>query len=263
MNKRKQLEVQKKLKEHQRKIFLKRISALIISMIIIIVGIVIYFHVSNSNINSSNTDITATSISWGSFTKISDYNSANVKIYYFSWYGCPIGATDSWEFYNVLSNYGNISGYVSTHYSDPNDLYPNTPGLIFTESFSIGGISFHPVYVYNQYMNATTSGAYISPQKLLSTGISEINSTVPHEIAHFEYFAMYTIPTSYFGKPSGVENGHINTNVIIVRPNGTWILNGPLFNPIELAGLNPTALLHDPESNSHIAETSQTVLSYI
>ena len=263
MNRRKQLEVQEKQRNHRRKIFLQRISAFIISIIIIIVGILVYFHVSNSSINTSNLPITATSISWGSLTKIPDYSSANVIIYYFSWYGCPIGATDSWEVFNVLSNYGNITDYVSIHYSDPNDLYPNTPGLIFTGSFTVSGISFVPVYVYNQYMNATTSGKYISSQNLLSKGISEINSTVPHSIAYFEYYAMFVTPTSYFGKPSGIENGHINTNIIIVRSNGTWILNGPLFNPLDLAGLNPTALLHDPESNSHIAEASQTLLGVI
>jgi hypothetical protein len=263
MNRKKQSERLKQMELKKHKLFVRKITVSIISVMLVLIGVAVYVHVSIFNRRESAPLITSPSLSWGSFTKVSDYSSSGIKIYYISWYGCPIGAVDSWEFYNALSHYGNISNYVETHYSDPNDLYPNTPGLIFTRSFTLGDISFDPVYVYNQYLNATISGLPIPANDLLHQGMLEINSTLPSGIASIEYKVMYSIPTSYFGKPSGIENGHINTNIIIVRDNGTWVLNGPLFNPLDLAGISPTQLLHNLQSNIHIAEESISVSKVI
>jgi hypothetical protein len=107
------------------------------------------------------------------------------------------------------------------------------------------------------------SGLPIPANDIIKQGMFEINSTLPSEIVSIEYKVMYSVPTSYFGKPSGIENGHINTNIIIVRENGTWVLNGQLFNPLDLAGIIPTQLLHNLKSNIHIAEDSTSVSKII
>ncbi len=192
-------------------------------------------------------------LTWGSFTQISDKNFGNItNIYYVSWLGCPIGAADSWAFYASLSKIKNISIYVTPHYSDPNDSSPNTPGLIFND-FQLPMIDFHSYYVYNEFLNATTSGLLFNTTSALSVGMSELSGLLPTNIYDIEKSAMENIPThgapggSY---PTGLFLKHVNTNIIITGQKGAWILNGPLYSPTILAGLNSTLLLDSLYTNN-------------
>ena len=208
-----------------------------------------------------------THLNWGSFTQISNSNFGNeTNIYYVSWIGCPIGAADSWAFYVSLSNVGNISKYVQPHYSDPNDSAPNTPGLIFSD-FQLTDVVFHSYYVYNEFMNETTNGIKFNQTSALNVGISELSGLLPSSIYKIEYNAIENIPTSGGpgdgSSPTGLYLDHVNTNIIITGSKGAWVLNGPLYNPTTLAGMNSSELLFTAYSNSAITNGAQQVTSTI
>ena len=203
---------------------------------------------------------------WGKFAQVSNKDmSGEVTVYYVSWYGCPIGATDSWAFYLALEHYGNTSlTYPVAHYSLSTDAYPNTPGLIFTHSVTFSNVSFVPIYVYNQTITGTTNNQPIQGN-LLVYGLSVLKNSMPSGVYALEYDIMETVPTQDFnGQASGVANGHINTNVIITGPKGAWALDGPLFSPSELKGLSAPQLLDGgAANNSYITSAETAVLNEI
>lgn len=199
---------------------------------------------------------------WGSFAQISDKNFGSaVTVYYISWDGCPIGATDSWEFYLALEHYGNVSlTYPVAHYSLSTDIYPNTPGLLFSHPAQFKNITFLPFYVYNQTMTGTVYNQPISGD-LLSYGMSVLQSSLPSSVFSLEYDIMKTVPTQGFnGMSSGVANGHINTNVIITGPKGAWALDGPLFSPSNLKGESATQLLNGGAVNNTYIFSGETAV---
>ena len=182
---------------------------------------------------------------WGGGEQISDsYVTANLTVYYFSWYGCPYGATDSWAFYEAISSYTNstvIDNHITLHTSSSTDTYPNTPGLLFS-SFISGDLHFNPVYVYNQTMTGTPNNQPIPNSELVGTGIYEINQSVPSAIAQLEYHYMVQVPVKGTSAASfySFNLPHVNTNIIIAGPHGAWIFDGPIYNPSVLVGLTPS-----------------------
>ena len=233
------------------------LAVVIVSIIVVVSAILLLRGLSPSTNTSQH-------LQWGSFTKVSSGNfGSEVHVYYISWLGCPIGAANSWAFYLSLSSLGNISTHVETHYSDPHDSQPNTPGLIFNGTFTVQGIVFQPVYVYNQFMNATVNGTAIPKGSLVSVGLAELNASLPTDIYAIESDAMTKMPTEGMGSlppgPSAVALGHINTNVIVTGSNGAWVLNGPLLNPADLSGLSSAQLLYSAAQNSAIASASSQV----
>lgn len=82
----------------------------------------------------------------------------------------------------MLSRYTDLINNASTHRSDPNDVFLNTPELIFDPfTFNAYGhtVKFYPIYLYNQYMNATISGTPILTKNLIQTGLQELQKGVP------------------------------------------------------------------------------------
>ena len=201
---------------------------------------------------------------WGSFAQISDSNfGSHVNIYYVSWYGCPFGAADSWGFYLALQHYGNVSmAYPSTHYSNANDIYPDTPGLIFYQEMITNNLTFTPIYLYNQTMTGTTQNVPITGS-LLSYGLNHTASAMPPLVASFEKDAMTAVPTQGFKGPTGEVNGHVNTNIIITGPKGAWILNGPLFSPSNLKGDKASTLLTNASSITYFLNAENAILKVI
>ena len=201
---------------------------------------------------------------WGKFVQVSNKDmSSGITIYYVSWYGCPIGATDSWAFYLALEHFGNASlTYPVPHYSLSTDAYPNTPGIIFTHSTSFANISFVPIYAYNQTMTGTVSNQPY-PGTLLTYGLSVTKSSLPSSVYSLEYDMMETVPTQGFnGQAAGLANGHINTNAIITGPKGAWALIGPLFSPSKLEGQSSSQLLNgEALNNTYILNGETAVLS--
>lgn len=236
--------------------------AAIIVVIIVVAAVIRVLQLSNPPSGA------AQPLQWGSFTMVSDVDfGPAVHIYYISWLGCPIGAADSWAFYVALSSLGNISAHVEPHYSDPYDSPSNIPGLVFNGTFSLQGIVFQPVYVYNEFMNATVNGSFIPRNSLVSAGLEELNRSLPAAVYSIEYSAMMKIPTEGMGTspplPSAPVLGHINTNVIVTGSKGAWVLTGPLLDPADLSGLSPAQLLYSAAQNSAIASASQQVSSVL
>ncbi len=208
-------------------------------------------------------------LQWGTFTKLSGSSFGNTThIYYISWYGCPIGAADSWAFYVALSALGNISAYAAPHYSDPADNPPSLPGLIFSDSFSAGSVRVQAYYIYNEYLNVSTSGVPLNSGNTISVGMAELQSSLPPSIYSLEFSAMEKIPTDGMPgasspAPSALHLTHVNTNIIITGPHGAWILNGPLYSPAYLAGKNSTALKSSVFSDSTITGAAASVTSIL
>ena len=251
-------EILRKKKFFRRFIFPSTAAGIAVMLLMTgIISVPVFHSASNSSIFSPPSQIP-----WGKFVQVSNENfGSHINVYYISWYGCPIGAADSWPFYLALSNDGNLSPFVSGHYSYSGDSFPNTPGLIFSP-FSVGNVHFHPYYVYNQTMGSP-SNSPINGSKL-SFGMIELKSELPSPIYSTEYSAMETIPTSGFnGEPSGMVNHHVNTNVIITGPNGAWLLNGPLFSPGVLSGLTPSQILTNISGNQYVVQGSGSVSSAI
>ena len=80
------------------------------------------------------------------------------------------------------------------------------------------------------------SNTPIPSSQLVSTGESEINASgLPSAITSLAYKYTAVVPTNQ-GKPSAYlgNPAHVNTVLIITGPSGTWMLNGPYFDPTYL-----------------------------
>jgi len=237
----------------------KKIISIIVAVVLVaVVGSAFALHVIKLPSSSPSPSFVApSSTPWGSGEQISNSNFGNnVHIYYISWYGCPLGATDSWAFFLALNSYlaTNLSshGWTSLHTSLNGDIYGNTPGLLFS-SFSYKNVVFTPVYVYNQTMTGTVHNVTIPSDKLVSEGLSEINSSVPSSVSSLEYKYLYQLPIAGKSLPSFLQFRlpHVNTNIIITGPNGAWLFNGALYNPSTL------------RYNSSTPYTPQYVMSHL
>ena len=235
-----------KKKENYKKI----ISVIVVVAVIASVGGLFGFHIIKFPSLNSDGSFSAPSVTpWGSGEKISNSNfGSNVHIYYFSWYGCPFGAADSWPFYIALNQYLNTNlsahGWVALHESLSGDVYGNTPGLIFNQSFSYKNVVFTPVYVYNQTMTGYASNnTPIKNTSLVSVGLNEINKSVPASVSSLEYKYLYVLPVTGYQVSSFLHFNltHVNTNIIITGPNGAWLFNGPIYNPSILRQNSTTA----------------------
>ena len=213
----------------------------------------VYHHQSEEN---GPAPIILKDILSGEFVKVSNndmFSSNKDAIFLISWYGCPIGATYSWGIYGMLSKYTDLNKSVSTHSSDPNDVFPNTPGLIFNPlTFNAYGhtVRFYPIYLYNQYMNATVSGTPILAKNLIQTGLQELQKEVPGGIYQTAIDYTTKVPVLGYGKPSAFIGAppHINSICIFSGENGTYLVNGPFFSPSVINGYTVTYLLNNYSS---------------
>ncbi len=161
-------------------------------------------------------------------------------IYFISWYGCPIGADNSWVLYSLLNSttQGNASKDVILH-----DSIAKTPGLLFLKgkpynnimenvSFSCAGVpfTFTSLYVYNQTLtgspynqslgNPETSGYNASR---INAGLTIIMNNLPasvYEVAK-EYQTM--LPEANHTQSIADLSGHLVTMIILTGPDGTYV----------------------------------------
>ncbi|BFH73760.1 DUF929 domain-containing protein [Sulfurisphaera javensis] len=185
------------------------------------------------------------------FFKVSniDYANSNITcVIFISWYGCPYGATDSWILYAFLSHYGKITYNIS--YSDPNDIYPNTPALIFTNFQPNSSIHFRFVYLYNRFLNATANGSVVI--NYVKYGLQVIEKDFPQYYPFVKEYVTqrwasgsFFQPVAYMGNPP-----HIPTLIIISSDKGTYMLIGHIVSPSLLDNYNATYLL------SHLSQLS-------
>ncbi len=229
---------------------------------------------------------------WGSFAKVStsDYApSGSTNVYFISWTGCPIGAADSWVIYGALSQYANINSHIYTHHSDPNEgSYACIPGLIFKNSFSVDKygttINFDPVYMYNwtlfgeegnNYLNPNGTGVLIEKpgslrdMTMVNYGLSVAQSNLPAPIFNIlkNYETVYPA-TGAGGAPGAVSAEltsvyHLTTIMIITGQNGTYIFNGPFFNPPSLDQYEPIYIANNFPQITEIHNSIEELIPYL
>jgi len=110
---------------------------------------------------------TASQYPFFKLVKVSNINYSgndSVQVYFISWYGCPLGATDSWGLYIALSKYCILN--VTPNYSDldsvlisPNSTFiGKTPGLLFVSCESKSNVIFHFIYLLGRaYISNSTA----------------------------------------------------------------------------------------------------------
>ena len=195
----------------------------------------------------------------GYFAKISDSNVGNpgtVSVYFLSWYGCPIGAAESWIIYNFTRQYIQGTNYikVENQTSDPYVAFPGTPGMIFNDyTMTYSGIhySFNAAYVYGEYVNNTGSA-------LIRSGLQIMNSSFPHSVSaiFYQFETQVPLETSNSAKPSAISEGHLTTAILISGNNGTYILEGSIFSPSQLHDYTPGEVMSDIDSGSSTFSSS-------
>ncbi len=264
MANKKKLEEQRKmieaLKKRRRNIFYT--SGAIIVAIIVVVGVVIGSGIIKTNPGTTAT--TQTSVTSGTWTKVSssDIGSGGINIYFLSWQGCPIGASDSWAIYNyfhtTFPSLSNKSMIKLEHFSDPNESPNNIPGLLFnnfTTSSSGISYSFHVIYVYPEYLPPDGSTS-------VNDGISVLKSDSGFPSAVINKFIdMQTnVPTvSLNGQAIANYAGHLTSSLIVTGPKGSYYFEGEMFNPTDISGIQPSTLISSISSYSYILTASTNI----
>ena len=172
------------------------------------------------------------SISGEKYYKVADHDllsNGSTAVYFISWYGCPIGATDSWALYYAMNSTTDIYSHVAYHQAYNRDIYANAagtagqPGLLFKGVFNFQNhgktVTFYPLYMYNQTMTGTVNNGKIN-ESLASYGLSLINSTFPSAVA--KMFNKYASDITF--------KGHLTTSFIITGPHGAYIFNSFMYD---------------------------------
>ncbi len=225
--------------------------AVIFSVIIVVIVVIaaVYPYIAPFSAPSS--------IKPGKYYEISNkdlLNNGSSAVFFISWYGCPIGATDSWPLYLTMNKTTDISSHVRYNTADPTDIYGNgsvgQPGLLFNGNFTFKNngtvFSFHPLYMFNKTMTGTVKNKTI-PETLVSYGLSLINSTYPSNVA--KMFNKYATSITF--------SGHLTTTFIITGPHGTYIFNTFMYQPGNELGTGTWSSTH----NTYRPFTPQYVMS--
>ncbi len=181
-------------------------------------------------------------------------SNGSSAVFFLSWIGCPIGATDSWALYYGINSTTNISSHVELHTADPADIYSNSttgqPGLLFNGNFTFTAsghkFTFYPLYMFNETMTGTVGNKPIHGS-LLSYGLSLINNTYPAKVAAM--FNKYSSDISF--------KGHLTTTILITGPHGTYIFNAFMYTPGAVLGSG------SPGHGQWNPNTPQYVMSHI
>ncbi|MEM0139586.1 MAG: DUF929 family protein, partial [Ferroplasma sp.] len=263
----------KKSMREQFKIFSKTKSfkvtvVLAILVIAIVMVAVLYPYIAPFNAPSS---ITA-----DKYYEISNkdvLSNGSSAVYFISWYGCPIGATDSWALYYAMNSSTNIYNHVKLHQAYKDDIYGNgtagQPGLLFNGDFAFKynstTFNFYPLYMYNETMTGTISNGTISGT-LASYGLSLINRTYPAPVA--KIFNKYASDITY--------DNHLETTFLITGPHGTYMLNAFMYQPNSELGTgkysttdntyvphSPSYVMANLNSDTTITGASSVFMSYL
>ncbi len=226
-----------------------KITAVIAVIIVAIIIVVEFYPIEPSSITSDK------------YYKISNNDllpHGKSGVFFLSWIGCPIGATDSWAIYDGISQKNNISSHVEYHTADPKDIYSNSsgtvgqPGLLFRGNFTFTEngktFTFYPLYMYNETMTGTVKNATITGT-FASYGLSLINSTYPGSVA--KMFNKYASNITY--------DNHLTTTFIITGPGGTYIFNSFMYNPKNELGSGTYSDVSG--ENNYTPYAPQTVMS--
>lgn len=266
---------------------------------IIIIAVLVMGHVIPTSFGGNNGFTPPQNGVWGQFLQVStsDYASAgHENIYFVSWIGCPVGAADSWALYGAFNQYySGIQSSVYGHTSDPNEgALANIPGLIFTSQFSFThngvNVSFTPLYLYNETMFGEEGSNYANPEgngilittssqnfniapsssKIVQYGLSIASANLPPSIyqVYDQFETVYPVSNVGSGTHASdnlTEQPHLTTIMIITDSKGTFVFNGPMYNPQYLTsqGYSYQYLLQNYNSISDITSAMNQFDSYI
>ena len=158
-------------------------------------------------------------------------NNSQNAIYFISWYGCPIGADNSWVLYSMINGTRNISSDVVLHKS-----ISGTPGLLFlnntsgsamgeTIPFSYGGVPFNltSLYVYNQTLTGSVTNQPVANNDRISFGLTFLQNNLPNSVYQVAKEWETQVNERNQSKPIADIAGHLVTILILTGPDGTYV----------------------------------------
>ena len=203
----------------------KEIYAIISVVVVIIVvasGIAIY-----SNISKNSAPVPLSK-----YVKISNndlLSGGQDHIYFISWYGCPIGADNSWVLYSFLNSTRDVAPDVDLHQS-----IAGTPGLLFLNgtskqgeniSFNYAGVpfTFTSLYLYNETLTGGVYNNPISDSSRVSYALSVIRGNLPSSV--YQVADKYETQMNIQNQTGSwsAETGHLVTMLIVTGPDGTFV----------------------------------------
>ena len=230
-------------------------------VIVIVAGLIIY-----PNLSKGNNEVVLSK-----YIKISNndlLSEDQSHIYFISWYGCPIGADNSWVLYEFMNSSKNIVNDVELHTS-----MKGSPGLLFLNgsgkqgeniSFSYAGreFTFTSLYMYNQTMTGSVYNQPISSSSRVSFALSVLKDDLPYSVYEAAKEWQTEVPIvnnvtdsiatwcTYQGLPMLV------TMLIITGPAGTiihfWYMYKPFPNTV-----SPKTVFKNLTSYSQITSAEQ------
>lgn len=247
-NKRTQAEREKKERELNRKVLINRIerASVIVIGVVVVLAVLYAGGLLGSGMSAHKGTPAVSGLNEGVFYKVSPETSLNPHVYFISWLGCPVGATNSWGLLYAFNKFThvNLTNHVETHTSDPNEgAWANIPGLIFLfGKFQVYNITFQSVYLYNEYLNATANGSALQGTPIHS-GLTQMQSDLPNTIYQDVVKMNLQYNLTKTGKPIATL-GHITTTIVIVNQKGTFAEVGPFFSPTDLSGHSPAFVMN-------------------
>lgn len=136
----------------------KSLFVIIVAIVIVAAGLGIPYGLGLTTFKHTPSKVII-SIPSRKFFKLSDQDYAppgQIDVYLSSWYGCPIGAADSWMIYCSFLPFINMSQHSVTN-QVPYINGTTVPGLLFS-NFSFFDnktgkqVDFYPYYLYNLTM---------------------------------------------------------------------------------------------------------------
>ncbi len=257
---------------------MRRYVPILVSLLIVAAGLGIPYGLGIVTF-THNTRQSTISIPSGKFYQISTKDYAppgHVDVYFSSWYGCPIGAADSWMILCSFNPYVNMSLH-SVRNQVPFKNGTSVPGLLFNnfsfyDSNTSKTVSFYPFYLYNLYLNRTadgfnnlTGGTPIPGNELVSTGLSELNGSgfptpitgIISNITTVDPIAGTDTPSAFLHPAS--RPSKINTVMVITGPGGTWILNRYVITPSTLTAYSAQYMQSNCASMSSVTSASSNL----
>lgn len=203
-------------------------------------------------------------------------NGAN-HIYFISWYGCPVGADNSWVLYSLLnaSTNGAASKDVILHTS-----ISGTPGLLFLKgkpydnlmeniSFKVNNqpFTFTSLYMYNQTLMGTVYNQSIgtpgpgysyncTPQanaSRITAGLNVIKANLPSSVYNIAKEYETEVPVANHTKAIAINGGNIVTMLIITGPDGTYVHFWFMY-PSFTKNVTPQHVFHNYRSYTQITD---------
>lgn len=187
----------------------------------------------------------------GTFYKVSSQDYATqgqTDVYLVSWIGCPNGAVYSWSLYQALEHYGQLN--YTMQYSNPNDAPKSIPGLIFSGFAPNSTVMFQSVYMYNEYLNETTTGKQVNASNSVDLGLGVVQSEAPSWVYNLVNKWIVAEPATKLSNGTMVSLSygdqklpHVVTTLLVSGSRGTWLVAGAIYPPSNIAALTTTQLM--------------------